>query len=66
MNHRVAVTVLVGVMLLIATPCHAHSLHPVFWGPGPLAPLIMDNQGNGQIYPDLDRQTPYVVVRVAR
>ena len=26
---------------------------------------VMDNQGNGQIYPDLDRQTPYVVVRVA-
>ena len=40
MNRRVAVTVLVGVMLLIATPCHAHSLHPVFWGLGPLAPLI--------------------------
>lgn len=39
-NRRAAVTVLVGVMLLIATPCYAHSLHPVFWGLGPLAPLM--------------------------
>ena len=40
MNRRVAVTVLVGGILLIATPGYAHSLHPVFWGLGPLAPLI--------------------------
>ena len=41
MNRRVAVTVLIGGILLIATPCYAHSLHPVFWGLGPLAPLLM-------------------------
>lgn len=27
---------------------------------------IEDNQGNGTIFPDLDRQTPYVVVHLAR
>jgi hypothetical protein len=27
---------------------------------------IMDNQGNGRIYPDLNKETPYVVVRLAR
>ena len=26
----------------------------------------MDNQGNGKIYPDLEKETPYVVVNVAR
>ena len=27
---------------------------------------VMDNQGNGTIHPDLNRETPYVVVRLAR
>ena len=27
---------------------------------------VMDNQGNGKIHPDLDQETPYVVVRLAR
>jgi hypothetical protein len=27
---------------------------------------VMDNQGNGKIYPDLNRETPYVVVRLSR
>jgi len=27
---------------------------------------VMDNAGNGAIYPDLDKQTPYVVVRLER
>ena len=26
----------------------------------------MDNQGNGRIYPDLNKETPYVVVRLVR
>jgi hypothetical protein len=26
----------------------------------------MDRQGNGRIHPDLNRETPYVVVRLAR
>ena len=26
----------------------------------------MDNAGNGKIYPDLERETPYVVVKVTR
>jgi hypothetical protein len=40
MIRRVAFLAMVGVILLIATPCYAHSLHPVFWGLGPLAPLV--------------------------
>ena len=40
MNRRFALTILVSGILLIAAPCHAHSLHPVFRGLGPLAPLI--------------------------
>ena len=27
---------------------------------------VMDNQGNGKIYPDADRETPYVVVKLDR
>ena len=27
---------------------------------------VMDTQGRGRMYPDLDRETPYVVVRVQR
>jgi hypothetical protein len=27
---------------------------------------VMDNHGNGKIYPDLNRETPYVVVRLSR
>ncbi|MGE5610803.1 MAG: hypothetical protein ACM359_16250 [Bacillota bacterium] len=27
---------------------------------------VMDNAGNGQIYPDLNRETPYIVVRLER
>jgi hypothetical protein len=27
---------------------------------------VMDNQGNGRIHPDLNRETPYVVVRLSR
>jgi len=27
---------------------------------------VMDNNGNGQIYPDLNIQTPYVVVKLIR
>ncbi len=27
---------------------------------------VMDNAGNGRIYPDLERETPYVVVRLQR
>jgi hypothetical protein len=27
---------------------------------------VMDNQGNGKIYPDLNKETPYVVVRLLR
>ena len=27
---------------------------------------VMDNQGNGRIYPDFNKETPYVVVRLAR
>jgi len=26
----------------------------------------IDNQGNGKIYPDLEKETPYVVVRLRR
>jgi hypothetical protein len=27
---------------------------------------VMDNRGNGKIYPDMERETPYVVVRLTR
>ena len=27
---------------------------------------VMDNRGNGQIYPDFNRETPYIVVRLSR
>ena len=27
---------------------------------------VMDNAGNGKIYPDLAKETPYVVVKVGR
>ncbi len=27
---------------------------------------VMDNQGNGKIYPDLNKETPYVIVRLLR
>jgi len=27
---------------------------------------VMDNQGNGKIYPDLNKETPYVVIRLLR
>ena len=27
---------------------------------------VMDNRGNGKIYPDVERETPYVVVRLSR
>ncbi|HLJ93223.1 MAG TPA: hypothetical protein VKU02_08540, partial [Gemmataceae bacterium] len=27
---------------------------------------VMDNRGNGQIYPHLNKETPYIVVRIAR
>jgi hypothetical protein len=27
---------------------------------------VMDSRGNGKIYPDLNRETPYVVVRLSR
>ncbi len=27
---------------------------------------VMDNRGNGKIYPDMDRETPYVVVKLLR
>lgn len=27
---------------------------------------VMDNRGNGRIYPDLNKETPYVIVRLAR
>ncbi len=27
---------------------------------------VMDNRGNGKIYPDLNKETPYVVVRLVR
>ena len=27
---------------------------------------VMDNNGNGKIYPDMNRQTPYIVVRLIR
>jgi hypothetical protein len=27
---------------------------------------VMDNQGRGRIYPDLNKETPYIVVRLAR
>ena len=27
---------------------------------------VMDAQGRGRMYPDLERETPYVVVRVQR
>ena len=27
---------------------------------------VMDNQGNGRIYPDLNKETPYIVVRLVR
>jgi hypothetical protein len=27
---------------------------------------VMDHAGNGKIYPDLERETPYVVVKVER
>ena len=30
----------VALVLAIAAPCQAHSLHPIFWGLGPVAPVI--------------------------
>lgn len=27
---------------------------------------VMDNQGNGKIYPDLEKETPYIVVKLER
>ena len=27
---------------------------------------VMDNQGHGRIYPDLNKETPYIVVRLVR
>jgi hypothetical protein len=27
---------------------------------------VMDRDGNGRIYPDLDQETPYIVVRLQR
>ena len=27
---------------------------------------VMDNRGNGKIYPDLNKETPYVVIRLVR
>ena len=27
---------------------------------------VIDNQGNGKIHPDLNKETPYVVVRLVR
>ena len=27
---------------------------------------VMDNKGNGKIYPDLEKETPYIVVKVDR
>jgi hypothetical protein len=27
---------------------------------------VMDNQGNGKIYPDMNKETPYVVVHLLR
>ena len=27
---------------------------------------VMDNKGNGRIYPDLEKETPYIIVRVQR
>jgi hypothetical protein len=27
---------------------------------------VMDNAGNGRIYPDLSQETPYVVVKIAQ
>jgi len=27
---------------------------------------VMDNCGNGRIYPDLERETPYIVVKLQR
>jgi hypothetical protein len=27
---------------------------------------VMDNRGNGRIYPDLNKETPYIVVRITR
>jgi hypothetical protein len=27
---------------------------------------VMDNRGNGRIWPDLNKETPYVVVKIAR
>jgi hypothetical protein len=29
-----------AIVLAFAAPCSAHSLHPVFWGLGPVAPMI--------------------------
>ena len=26
----------------------------------------MDNEGNGRIYPDLNKETPYIVVKLQR
>ena len=27
---------------------------------------VMDNKGNGKIYPDIEKETPYVVVKLQR
>ena len=27
---------------------------------------LMDNRGNGKIYPDLEKETPYIVVKLRR
>ena len=27
---------------------------------------VMDNKGNGAIYPDMDKEAPYVIVRLQR
>jgi hypothetical protein len=27
---------------------------------------VMDNKGNGKIYPELEKETPYVVVKLKR
>ncbi len=27
---------------------------------------VMDNRGNGKIYPDLEKETPYIVVKLRR
>jgi len=51
-----------GMLLVVAGMGH---------GDGPDGDLmylieVMDNRGNGQIYPDFNRETPYIVVRLSR